>query len=241
MRSLTRTLAIALAGGAAILAMILAARDASAQQITGAGSSLAAPIYAKWGEAAKAAVGVELNYQSIGSGAGLNQVVNRTVDFGASDAPVDPAKLASAHLLQFPTVIGAVVMIVNVPGLKTDELKLTGDVVADIYLGSITKWNDPKIAELNPGVKLPSLAIAPVYRADASGTTLRIHLLSRDGRGRLEVQGRRRHQREVAGRQRREGQRWGRRHGAPGQGRGRLHRVRLRGQEPPYDDADARP
>jgi len=144
---------------------------AHAQSITGAGSTLAAPIYAKWGEAAKQAVGVELNYQAIGSGAGLNQVVNRTVDFGASDAPVPAAKLQSAHLVQFPTVMGAVVMIVNLPGVKPGTLKLTGQVVADAYLGNITKWNDPKIQALNPGVKLPRLAIAPIYRADASGTS----------------------------------------------------------------------
>jgi phosphate transport system substrate-binding protein len=155
----------------AMTALAAGGHAADAQSITGAGSTLAAPIYAKWGEAAKQATGVVLNYQPIGSGAGLNQVVNRTVDFGASDAPIDPAKLSSAHLLQFPTVMGAVVMIVNIPGIKPGELKLSGDVLADIYLGHITKWNDPKITELNPGIKLPRLAIAPVYRADASGTS----------------------------------------------------------------------
>ena len=144
---------------------------AQAQQITGAGSTFGAPIYSKWGEAAKAAIGVELNYQAIGSGGGLNQVVNRTVDFGASDAPVAPEKLQSAHLVQFPTVMGAVVPIVNVPNVKEDELKLTGEVLADIYAGKIVKWNDPKLVELNKGVTLPNLAIAPVYRADASGTS----------------------------------------------------------------------
>ena len=144
---------------------------AQAQQITGAGSTFAAPIYAKWGEAAKAALGIELNYQAIGSGGGLNQVVNRTVDFGASDAPVAPTKLQSSHLLQFPTVMGAVVPIVNIPGVSQDELKLTGETLADIYAGTISKWNDPKLEALNQGVKLPNLAIAPVYRADASGTS----------------------------------------------------------------------
>ena len=158
---------------APVLALALAgsAVPAMAQQITGAGSTFAAPIYAKWGEAAKSAIGVELNYQAIGSGAGQNQIFNRTVDFGASDAPVPADKLQSNHLVQFPTVMGGVDIIVNIPNVKPDELKLTGDVLAQIYLGKITKWNDPKIAGLNHGVKLPNLAIAPVYRADGSGTT----------------------------------------------------------------------
>jgi phosphate transport system substrate-binding protein len=144
---------------------------AQAQQITGAGGTFPAPVYAKWGEAAKAATGLELNYQAIGSGGGQNQITNRTVDFGASDAPMDPAKLASANLLQFPTVMGAVVVIVNLPGVKQDELKLTGEILADIYDGKITKWNDPKLVEMNKGVTLPNTAIAPVYRAEASGTS----------------------------------------------------------------------
>jgi len=144
---------------------------ASAQQITGAGGTFPAPVYAKWGEAAKAATGLELNYQAIGSGGGQNQITNRTVDFGASDAPMDPAKLKSANLLQFPTVMGAVDIIVNLPGVTQDELKLTGEALADIYAGKIVKWNDPKLVEMNRGVKLPNLAIAPVYRAEASGTS----------------------------------------------------------------------
>ncbi len=144
---------------------------AGAQEITGAGGTFPAPVYAKWGEAAKAAIGIELNYQAIGSGGGQNQITNRTVDFGASDAPMDAPKLESAHLLQFPTVMGAVVPIVNIPGVKTDELKLTGEVLADIYAGTIAKWNDPKIIALNKGMSLPNLAIAPVYRAEASGTS----------------------------------------------------------------------
>jgi phosphate transport system substrate-binding protein len=144
---------------------------ANAQQITGAGATFPAPAYAKWGEAAKAATGIELNYQAIGSGGGQNQITNRTVDFGASDAPMDPAKLVSANLLQFPTLMGAVVVIVNLPGVKQDELKLTGELVADIYAGKIVKWNDPKLVEMNKDVTLPSIAIAPVYRAEASGTS----------------------------------------------------------------------
>ena len=148
-----------------------AVRPVAAQQITGAGATFPAPVYAKWGEAAKAATGVELNYQAIGSGGGQNQITNRTVDFGASDAPMDPAKLQSANLLQFPTVMGAVVPIVNLPGIEADKVKLTGELLADIYLGTITKWNDPKLTAMNPGVPLPNLAIAPVYRADGSGTS----------------------------------------------------------------------
>jgi phosphate transport system substrate-binding protein len=158
-------LAAAFAGAAFIV------QPAFAQQITGAGGTFPAPVYAKWGEAAKAAIGIELNYQAIGSGGGQNQIINRTVDFGASDAPMDAEKLAANHILQIPTVMGAVVPIVNIPGVATDELKLTGELLAEIYAGKITKWNDPRLVELNRDVKLPSLAIAPVYRADASGTS----------------------------------------------------------------------
>ena len=155
----------------AFAAVPLVAAPALAQQITGAGGTFPAPVYAKWGEAAKAAIGVELNYQAIGSGGGQNQIINRTVDFGASDAPMDDAKLEANKILQIPTVMGAVVPIVNLPGVGTDEVKLTGELLADIYAGKITKWNDPKLVELNKDVKLPNLAIAPVYRADASGTS----------------------------------------------------------------------
>ena len=164
---LTMTLAMTLAA----IGSFTAALPAAAQQITGAGATFPAPVYAKWGEAAKAAIGVELNYQAIGSGGGQNQIVNRTVDFGASDAPMDAAKLQSANLLQFPMVMGAVVPIVNLPGIESNKVKLTGEMLAEIYLGKITKWNDPKLAALNAGVTLPNLAIAPVYRADGSGTS----------------------------------------------------------------------
>jgi phosphate transport system substrate-binding protein len=153
------------------LGLAAIATGVSAQQITGAGATFPAPVYTKWGEAAKASTNIELNYQAIGSGGGQNQILNRTVDFGASDAPMDPAKLVDGKLLQFPTVMGAVVIIVNLSDVKPDEIKLTGEVLADIFAGNITKWNDPKLVALNPGMKLPSLAIAPVHRADGSGTT----------------------------------------------------------------------
>ena len=149
----------------------LAAAAQADTQITGAGSTFAAPIYGKWGDASSATTGIKLNYQAIGSGAGINQINNRTVDFGASDMPVAADQLAAHKLMQFPTVIGGVDIIVNVPGVKPNELKLTGPVLADIYLGNISKWNDKAIADLNPGLKLPSTAIAPVHRADGSGTT----------------------------------------------------------------------
>lgn len=161
----------ALALGLAGVAVAATSGTASAQQITGAGSTFAAPIYGKWGEAASDKTGLKLNYQAIGSGAGINQINNRTVDFGASDMPVKADDLTAHKLMQFPTVIGGVDIIVNIPGIKPNELKLTGPVLADIYLGTITKWNDKAITALNPGLKLPSTAIATVHRADGSGTT----------------------------------------------------------------------
>lgn len=163
----TMALAVTLAGPLAAFSLAAHAQT----QITGAGSSFAAPIYGKWAEAGGAAAGIKLNYQAVGSGAGINQINNRTVDFGASDMPVKAEDLAAHKLMQFPTVIGGVDIIVNLPGIKAAELKLTGPILADIYLGKITKWNDPEIAKLNPSLKLPSLAIATVHRADGSGTT----------------------------------------------------------------------
>ncbi len=161
----------AAAAAAVGLVVTLEAGVASAQQINGAGATFPAPVYTRWGEQAKEAIGVQLNYQAIGSGGGVNQITNRTVDFGASDAPVAPDKLASANLVQFPTVMGAIVLTVNLPDVPNGTLKLTGPVVADIYRGEVERWNDDAIAELNPDVDLPSTRIAPVYRADASGTT----------------------------------------------------------------------
>ncbi|WP_159349824.1 phosphate ABC transporter substrate-binding protein PstS [Roseomonas harenae] len=157
---------------AALAALPFVASPALSQPatITGAGASFPNPVYQRWGEGAKAA-GLQLNYQSVGSGAGINQIRNRTVDFGASDAPLNAQQLTEAKLLQFPTVMGAVVPIVNIPGVAPDQLRLTGELLADIYMGKISKWNDPRIVELNNGVTLPNLAIAPVYRADSSGTS----------------------------------------------------------------------
>ncbi|MCK0207027.1 phosphate ABC transporter substrate-binding protein PstS [Starkeya koreensis] len=142
---------------------------ASAADINGAGASFPAPVYQAWAAAYKEKTGTGLNYQSIGSGGGQNQIVNRTVDFGASDAPMKDDKLESASLLQFPTVIGSVVAIVNLDGVE--GLVLNGAVLADIYQGKITKWNDAKIEALNKGKKLPDVAIVPVYRSDSSGTS----------------------------------------------------------------------
>ncbi len=148
-----------------------AAGQAQTVSITGAGSSFAAPLYGKWAEDGAAATGVKLNYQSVGSGAGQKLVIARTVDFGASDAPLTPAKLHAAKLLQFPTAMGAESIAINLPGIGTNQLRLSGPVLAAIYSGKITKWNAPEIAAINPGVTLPDLAVAPVYRADGSGTT----------------------------------------------------------------------
>ena len=161
--------AVRAAAVAAVVAGGIAA--AQAQEITGAGATFPAPIYTKWGEQYKATGGPSLNYQGVGSGAGVTQIINRTVDFGASDSPVAPERLASNNLLQFPAVIGAVVVVVNIPGVDGNNLKLTGPLVADIYQGRIRMWNANEIKALNPGVNLPAVAIAPAYRADSSGTT----------------------------------------------------------------------
>jgi len=170
MRSLPK-LPVVAAAASLMLATALSAAPALAVDITGAGSSFAAPIYGAWGAGAKTALGTALNYQAIGSGGGQNQVIARTVDFGASDAPLAASKLAANNLLQFPTVMGGVVPIVNLPGVASNQLHLTGEVLAGLFSGDITQWNDPKIAALNPGVKLPDTAVAPVHRADGSGTT----------------------------------------------------------------------
>jgi len=143
----------------------------SAADMTGAGATFPYPIYAKWAEMYKKASGNGLNYQSVGSGAGIKQIKAKTVDFGASDMPLSAAELTEAGLFQFPAIMGGVVTIVNLPGITPGQMKLTGPVIADIYLGKITKWNAPEIAALNPGVKLPDDEITVVHRADSSGTS----------------------------------------------------------------------
>ncbi len=157
--------------GTGAAAMLPALARAQQAQITGAGATFPNPVYQKWADAARSAISIQVNYQSVGSGAGINQIRNRTVDFGASDAPLTQQQLQEANLLQFPTVMGSVAPIINVPGVENEQLKLTGELIADIYLGKIASWNDSRIAELNRGVNLPRLAIAPIYRADGSGTT----------------------------------------------------------------------
>jgi len=144
---------------------------ASAADITGAGATFPFPVYSKWAEAYKQQTGNGLNYQSIGSGGGIRQIKAKTVDFGATDAPLKGDDLEKSGLVQFPTVLGGVVPVINISGVKSGELKLTGEVLADIYRGEIKKWNDPKIAQLNQGVQLPEANITPVYRSDGSGTT----------------------------------------------------------------------
>lgn len=160
-----------LLGTGAALTLPGAPAFAQQAQITGAGASFPRPVYERWGAAAREAAGIQLNYQSIGSGGGINQITNRTVDFGASDAPLTTAQLAERNLLQFPTVMGSVVLIVNLPGVADNALKLTPDLVADIFLGRVTRWNDARIAAANQGLRIPNLPITPNYRADASGTT----------------------------------------------------------------------
>jgi len=145
--------------------------SAFAQDVTGAGASFPAPLYAKWASDFNKATGVKINYQSVGSGAGLKQIEAKTVDFGASDAPLKDDELQAKGLMQFPTVIGGVIPVVNIQGVKPGELKLNGQVLGDIYLGKITKWNDPAIKALNGSLNLPDAAIAPVRRADGSGTS----------------------------------------------------------------------
>jgi phosphate transport system substrate-binding protein len=142
-----------------------------AADITGAGATFPYPIYAKWAEMYKKATNNGLNYQSVGSGAGIKQIKAKTVDFGASDMPLPADELNQAGLFQFPAIMGGVVTVVNLDGVAPGQLKLTGTVVADIYLGKITKWNAPEIAALNPGVKLPAEDITVVHRADSSGTS----------------------------------------------------------------------
>jgi len=145
--------------------------SAVAADITGAGATFPYPIYSKWAESYKAATGTGLNYQSIGSGGGIKQIKAKTVDFGASDMPLKAEELEAEGLLQFPAIMGGVVPIVNLDGITPGQLKMTPEVLANIYLGKITKWNDARITALNPGAKLTDSDITVVHRSDGSGTT----------------------------------------------------------------------
>jgi phosphate transport system substrate-binding protein len=156
---------LSLAAGLALTANV------SAQEITGAGASFPAPLYSKWAADYNKATGVKINYQSVGSGAGLRQIEAKTVDFGASDMPLKDEELKAKNLVQFPTVIGGVVPVINVKGVNPGQLRLNGQVLGDIFLGKITKWNDAAIKTLNPTLTLPDADISPVRRADGSGTT----------------------------------------------------------------------
>ena len=144
---------------------------AQAADITGAGATFPYPVYAKWAEAYKKETGISLNYQSIGSSGGIRQINNKTVTFGATDAPVSGENLDKMSQVQFPAIIGGTVPVVNLDGFKPGELRITGPVMAEVFMGSISKWNDPKLVALNPGKRLPDQPITVVHRADGSGTT----------------------------------------------------------------------
>jgi phosphate transport system substrate-binding protein len=160
---------LAAAVGGALIASV--ATMAGAATLSGAGATFPAPVYAKWAELYKAQTGNSLNYQAIGSGGGIKQIEANTVDFGASDKPLKPEDLSANGLVQFPTVVGGVVPVMNLPGMKPGQMKLTGAQLADIYRGVITKWNDPLLVRTNPGVAMPNLPITVVHRSDGSGTT----------------------------------------------------------------------
>ncbi|MDD5300617.1 MAG: phosphate ABC transporter substrate-binding protein PstS [Gallionella sp.] len=157
--------------GIATTAALVCANASRATDITGAGATFPYPIYAKWAEAYKAQTGAAMNYQSIGSGGGIKQITSKTVDFGASDMPLKPEELEKNGLMQFPTVIGGVVPVINVAGINAGTLKLDGSTLANIYLGKITKWNDPALVALNKDIKLPDGNITVVHRSDGSGTS----------------------------------------------------------------------
>jgi phosphate transport system substrate-binding protein len=160
---------LATALGGVLIASV--ATLAQAATISGAGATFPAPVYAKWAEAYKAQTGNSLNYQAIGSGGGIKQIEANTVDFGASDKPLKPEDLDKNGLMQFPTVMGGVVPVMNLPGVRPGQIKLTGAQVADIYRGVIKRWDDPLLAKTNPGMKMPALPITVVHRSDGSGTT----------------------------------------------------------------------
>src|ERR1700735_1245676 len=155
----------------ALFAVACSVLPAAATDITGAGSTFVYPVLAKWAAEYSKKTGVNLNYQSIGSGGGIKQITAKTVTFGATDMPLRPADVAKNNFVQFPVINGAVVPLLNLPGIKPGDLTLDGPTISKIFLGEITNWNDPVIAKLNPGVKLPDTAIAVVHRSAGSGTT----------------------------------------------------------------------
>ena len=167
----SRLAAGGLAAGGLAAGLIAIAPAAMAIDITGAGATFPYPIYAKWADSFKKQTNVSMNYQSIGSGGGIKQIKAKTVDFGASDMPLKPDELEKAGLVQFPAIVGGNVIVYNIKGVETGKLKLTGALVADIFLGKVVKWNDGAIAKLNPGVNLPADSISVVHRSDGSGTT----------------------------------------------------------------------
>jgi len=159
-----RRMVLAVAGAVAL------AGTACAADLSGAGATFPYPIYSKWADAYKQQTGTGLNYQSIGSGGGIKMIKAKTVTFGATDMPLKPEELKEAGLVQFPMIIGGVVPVVNIRGVSAGQLTLDGATVADIYLGEIAMWNDPRIRKLNPRLSLPGTTIAPIYRSDGSGT-----------------------------------------------------------------------
>lgn len=171
MQMIGKSMSLALASLALGLAAIPTVSSAQSTEVTGAGASFPAPLYAKWASDYHKATQVKVNYQSVGSSAGVRQIEAKTVDFGASDAPLKDDALQAKGLIQFPLVIGGVVPVVNIKGIQPGQLALNGQVLGDIYLGKITKWNDPAITRLNPSVNLPDAAIATINRADGSGTS----------------------------------------------------------------------
>ena len=220
-------------GRAAIAAAVLAigATGARAADISGAGATFPYPIYAKWADAYKKETGVGMNYQSIGSGGGIKQIKAKTVTFGATDAPLTGKDLDDSGLTQFPAVMGGIVPVVNLDGIKPGELVIDGPTLAKIFLGEITKWDDAALKKLNPNSKLPSQAIAIVHRSDGSGTTYNFAYylaeVSADWKSKVGVNT----AAAMAGRHRRQGQRRRRQQRRPDQGLDRLRRVRLRQAE----------
>ena len=178
MHIFTRSLVLAAAAASVSVAAIA---DAA---VTGAGSSFVYPVLSRWAADFKKAGGDDINYQSVGSGAGIAQIKARTVDFGASDKPLTPDELKAAGLVQFPVVVGGIVPVINLSGLRPGRLHLTGPVLAGIFAGQVKKWNDPVITKLNPGLKMPDLAISVVHRSDGSGTTYNFtHYLGQASKG----------------------------------------------------------